>query len=534
MSKVFQGGVLYINGLPVVHAGPGGHASAPEECWVTVAGQKVKKPFVNTAFSQDLEGTAEGVFVNGYPIATMASCTTTSYGDESSEGGVKSGTKQGKLTFLSGSPNVFIGGVPAVRHGDAVILNDGNSEVSTWVQPAKHAPATARLTSDPIDSTVQDHALNIELVRDPKLQFTPPHVAQCFSVVHEQTSHTTFHSFGVFKETNNQFLWHDDIFPAGVYSVTETFPKQGDKAMHIPLGKIKAVSPDNHAPGMKLMPMSFRRQDSSTSSHAGIKPLYPHTYLYIFKDGYLWREITVNHLGRLLEVDLSTSIPGKGRNVTGELTQGIMLPLEDADGKHTFSIAVSVIQWTWAMIHLMGGLNPNDPRFEPYHYLPIEKDQKLISLRLQHINLDALPIDNQLIWHDETIDPPPKDVHPMSPEAKKVHTVPGAAVFVLNDPIGRLIETAEKLLGERYEYLAFAEDNKDKYIVGMLAGTIIDAAAKMAKTTQSMSVKASACSASKNLSLKTLHMKFLSGNKRTSSYIGLDNPYPVGNGKILN
>jgi hypothetical protein len=54
MSQVYQSGVLYINGLPAVHAGPGGHAIAQEECWVTHRGSK-NKTSLHTSRSRHCE-----------------------------------------------------------------------------------------------------------------------------------------------------------------------------------------------------------------------------------------------------------------------------------------------------------------------------------------------------------------------------------------------------------------------------------------------------------------------------------------------
>jgi uncharacterized Zn-binding protein involved in type VI secretion len=297
MSKIMQGGVLYINGRPAAHAGPGGHATAQEECWVTVGGQKVKQVFTNIAHSDDLQGCTLRIFVNGYPLATKVSHTSVSYGDEASEGGVITGTVAGKAHFITSSTNVRLEGHPAVRHGDSVVSNNGNTEFTTWVQPAKAASAIAQLCSDPIENLPNPSALNIQLIRNSVYEFEASGIQQLFLVEHDQTGHKTYHTFGVFKNIENKYLWHEEIFREGTYSIFEVFSKGGQNIIKIPLGKINTVSKTDTTPGMKIVPLKFARYDDMQHSVDGAKAPYIHSHVYLFKDGYLWRELDINNLG---------------------------------------------------------------------------------------------------------------------------------------------------------------------------------------------------------------------------------------------
>jgi hypothetical protein len=507
MSKKMQGGVLYINGRPAAHAGPGGHACAEEECWVTVGGARVKQVFTNIAHSDDLQGCTQLNFVNGYPLATKASFTSVSYGDESSEGGVVSGTVSGQARFFSSSNNVRLEGQFAVRHGDSVMSNNGNTEMTTWVQPAKGATAIAQLCSDPIENLPDPAALNIQLIRHPSYEFEPSGIQQHFLVEHDQTGHKTYHTFGVFKNIQDTYLWHEDIFREGSYSVHEIFSKGGMEIIKIPLGKIKTVTKTDTSPGMKLVPLKFLRHDDLQRSVEGAKAPYASTHIYLFKDGYLWRELDINALGLINEVDLPKFKTKTLRYSNAELSQGILLPIEDAEGKHTFHIAVSHLRWSWRTIHLMGGFDPKDTRFGLDQRMHIEPDQALIKKRLQCIDIhqlvnhgsnfstiDTSQTEDEFLRQFHTKEPPPsnwmwvvdrdKIKHSQGTtqaahdiywdEGKNKNTVNGTAVILLDDPLGRLIQTSELIVDERCKYQAYMEKFSEVYVVAQLVGKVIE------------------------------------------------------------
>jgi uncharacterized Zn-binding protein involved in type VI secretion len=386
MSKVFQGGHLYINGLPAVHAGPGGHATAPELCWVTVGGQRTTQPFMNIAHSKDLTNTTTRIFVNGHPLATLASSTAQSYGDQASEGGVKSGTTAGALRFLTASPTVFLEGNPAVRHGDLIVSNEGNTEPSTWVQPGKHAPAMATLLSDPMEDLPEAFSLNIALLRNPRHLNDPLKVQQYFLVEHEETGHQTFHSFGVFQPKDDHSLWHESIFREGRYRVYEVYAQSISGLQKILLGTIQTGEAMDEQPGLTLVPLSFRR-------------LFENSRITLYKDSALWREFEVGRRGRLFEVDLASQKDKTPRIALGELKQGIFLPLEDAQGRHEFHVEVDTVQ----------GLQ---------------------EIPLQALMAGTFPTD-KLCWHEET--PPEPSLDALRPENAIPPRVAGTAIFDLEN-----------------------------------------------------------------------------------------------------
>jgi len=137
-------GKVYINGREAVHEGCGGRAIAfPDVCLCPPGppAGPVPVPLTNTVQAKDLAGGAVTVFMEGNPAGHRDSYFATSTGNEVSRntgGGVMSHTVQGKAYFQTASPDVFIEGKPAVRHGDLLtqnhmMANPGNTPPSVWM-----------------------------------------------------------------------------------------------------------------------------------------------------------------------------------------------------------------------------------------------------------------------------------------------------------------------------------------------------------------------------------------------------------------
>lgn len=519
MSKVFRNHVLYINGIPVAHMGPGGQATAPEECWVTIAGQKVKQKFMNLVHSQDLKATTSQIFVTGYPIATLSSLLGKSYGDEGSDGGVKSCTKLGTGRFLTASHNVRLEGSPAVRHGDKMLLNNDNSEITTWCQPMCSTTANATILSDPIETLADPQSLNIELVRSPQARFEPVSIQQSIRITHRETQHTTYQSFAVFKHIDQAFLWHGDTYREGTYDIHE-FYTHTNKVHYVPLGTIHSGSRDDTKPSMKLLPLSFKRYDDMQKSGDGAKNLYTDTFVYLFKNGYLWRVLYVNRLGQLCEMDFSKPYKKIDRSPSPQLNQGVLLPIEDANGKHEFHYAVSSLALSWEILHQLGGFDPADTRFTAQDRLAIAPNPALIKLRLKKIEIDAfltngeaftpIPTDqtedtlisvhqedeptdfnwewvadkirinpstgtkryaHDLSWHNNL---PVLDLGIINELDHAYGPVDGGAQLYIDDPMGRMIFTADFIMNRHYVSQSFLDENAKVYGLGDIVGKMLE------------------------------------------------------------
>lgn len=123
---------ITVNGLTIVHQRSDGVATSgpPDVC--KSPGTPV--PYVNVAFSRDLQHGSVTVDVDGVPAALKDSYFLPSYGDEPGVGGgVVSSVNRGKAKFLSYSMDVLIEGRNAARLSDPMTMN-GNA-------PNTHNPA---------------------------------------------------------------------------------------------------------------------------------------------------------------------------------------------------------------------------------------------------------------------------------------------------------------------------------------------------------------------------------------------------------
>jgi uncharacterized Zn-binding protein involved in type VI secretion len=125
-----------INGRTAVHAGSQGTLTTVDVCWTKVGKPVVPIPYTNVARSADAAKAAGTVFINGNPVCHQKSIFANSAGDEpGTRKGVVSGTIKGKAEFVTGSPNVLIEGIPAVRQGDLMVSNNGNTSPMPLSQP---------------------------------------------------------------------------------------------------------------------------------------------------------------------------------------------------------------------------------------------------------------------------------------------------------------------------------------------------------------------------------------------------------------
>ena len=126
---------VYINGKPVIRKDDKIFVSTQDPCYKNISGHPVIIMYTNVAKACDAKNVSHDVFENGMPLCHKKSYFGKSTGDEAGDlKGVVSKTIQGKAEFLSASSNVFIDGIPAVRHGDKMISNNRNTEVGFVVR----------------------------------------------------------------------------------------------------------------------------------------------------------------------------------------------------------------------------------------------------------------------------------------------------------------------------------------------------------------------------------------------------------------
>ena len=126
---------VLIKGRTALHADSGDILNTVDVCLTRIGNSVVPIPYPNVAESKDADNAASTVFINGQPACTKDSTFRKSRGDEpGNKKGVKSGTKGGEASFIMGSSNVFIEGVPAARAMDMMVSNNQNTPPMPLVQ----------------------------------------------------------------------------------------------------------------------------------------------------------------------------------------------------------------------------------------------------------------------------------------------------------------------------------------------------------------------------------------------------------------
>lgn len=96
------------------------------------------------------------------------------------------------------------------------------------------------------------------------------------------------------------------------------------------------------------------------------QPLRPGCWLYIFQDGYLWREICLpneaSNFPFQMDVNLSKQAGKNQRPAECVSTFDFALPYRVNDYCPEYRLAFSEIQWSWSQIQALGGMHPEDPR----------------------------------------------------------------------------------------------------------------------------------------------------------------------------
>jgi len=122
--------------------------------------------------------------------------------------------------------------------------------------------------------------------------------------------------------------------------------------------------------------------------------MLPTGWLYVFVNGYLWRELEVhNDLGEFSDVEFGYEAGKDKRNSTGRVSQLLLLPYKINGQLQTLQIAHSITQWRWEEIGKAGGIDPDDNRFLPRIKQKLAKiaSDDAMTQKLQHIDLSSYP-----------------------------------------------------------------------------------------------------------------------------------------------
>ncbi|MFV1984694.1 MAG: toxin VasX, partial [Thiohalomonadales bacterium] len=160
---------------------------------------------------------------------------------------------------------------------------------------------------------------------------------------------------------------HELVLPVKA-SATTNFLKFLDpqfSCYNIPLGEAPTRKKDQASKQnnilIPILPLCYTTPDcdpiNARSPRAG-------GYLYIYIGDYLWRELEVFKDGKFRDINLHQYQGKDLRPATVEQDTRILIP-HMVDGKeNTVTMCYSEIQWSWARINTMGGMDPDDFRLD--------------------------------------------------------------------------------------------------------------------------------------------------------------------------
>ncbi|GGX52554.1 hypothetical protein [Saccharospirillum salsuginis] len=230
----------------------------------------------------------------------------------------------------------------------------------------------------------------------------------------------------------------------------------------IPLGfgETVAFDADLGEPPADLVPVTFLRQIPDE----GLGPLRD-GWVYVFVNGYLWREVRFSLEGhQLRDVHLGWEKGLDKRRASGQANDVMILPWKLDHAECTVQLAFSEEQWSWDRIDQLGGMNPEDPRqkqgerFESAYDTDFSKQQRLD--RLVTLDLSAVEDDFQSVPEDSPI----RSVEPgelaHTRQHYNTHFDKGVASVILPDRLGEARYAAES----HHEYLTLLQAVVDEML----------------------------------------------------------------------
>ena len=418
-------GIVTINGRTVVTTGSGGVLITQDIC--KVPHDCSAQTFTNSAHSKDAVNTSPNVTINGHPVCHQKSVFSKSKGDEGGScGGVQSGTVQGRAEFITGSHNVTINGFPAVRDGDLMVSNLRNT-----------APMPIRQPGAPMPKALQAHqAQALKNAHGPdRLYIDYKAGTERLAEVEALEGENRWTLYlGKPREENTD--WFEDL-PAKPVDLAFSITDLEHDPHKVPLGKAiattKAGQPNPHENILAtVVPLAYTTPQADRTKAALPGP----GFLYLYRDGHLWREWQVCAEGMYKEVHLAWYQGRDERPATAQARRSILIPCRIGGREPKWEVAYSPIPWSWKTINTYGGMHPDDPRLEHTTPMPDADAQSQAahhrSRRFQKVDLKGYGTEYRTDTEGAI---GPLSSAPSLAELTDLRRHPYAAVYLF-DPIG--------------------------------------------------------------------------------------------------
>ncbi len=172
------------------------------------------------------------------------------------------------------------------------------------------------------------------------------------------------------RSDNKNGAVRDLIFtnlPSGTKKMTLRFQDSQFSEYVIPLGTQDTVPDDEDIVDadtilIPMVPVRYTLYDVDIKKmRKSTAPLEP-GWLYVYRDGYLWRELEVYTRGKMRDVNLTEYQGFDKRPATGESDNRVILPHKINNEIPEIQVCYSQTQWSWARINALGGMAEDDPR----------------------------------------------------------------------------------------------------------------------------------------------------------------------------
>jgi|GEM_PF-4313280 len=181
----------------------------------------------------------------------------------------------------------------------------------------------------------------------------------------------------------------------------------------IPLGQVQSRRADARRQTGRnvLVPILPRCYTTADNDPAQCALPREDGYLYIYRDGHLWREIQVIGKGYgFRDVNLAHCVGEDARPATTLPDTRVLLPHKMDGQVVSIEMCYSEIQWSWARINALGGMDPEDVRLDPDNMPAMPADQGVSEAdatehrraRMQRIDLSGYESGFPLREADET------------------------------------------------------------------------------------------------------------------------------------
>jgi Toxin PAAR-like domain len=394
---------VFVNGQSVVHRGSGGKVVTVS---INLTGEEyVPIAYQNIAYSQDARNTASGFYCNADPICHQASYFSTSYGDEAGDkGGILSGTVNGIAEFVTAWPScqlssrMYLNHHPVVTAGDLMVSNHRNTPPAPLQQTCKAVASVPRRSQSYAPSDNTSPYFDIEFYCYSKQVFAWWAVTttaeafyplSCYSKrqVHQLQQRIAKsekdHEIAlallanngellsipiariaypqlseiVLRATEIDCLWQlpPVVDQTGTFAAILHYPETVRKLIYSQL-----LQPTQGEQWQLSLTPALRQLLEQYKGEAP-SPRLPQGWLYVYMNGFLWREIEVDSRGEFAEVDLQQA--GQDERVASGQRLNTLVVITEICGKATLlEFAFSTQQWSWTHINYYGGMQPHDSR----------------------------------------------------------------------------------------------------------------------------------------------------------------------------